>query len=176
MRFDLRRGAGGLAFLTDSSGTGPNGIVVVDLATKRSWRRLHDHPSTKAEPGFLPLVEGRPVLQRKPGQPPQHLGLGSDGIAMGADGERLYYCPLASRRIYSVSVDALSDPRLDDAVVASTVTDHGDKGMSLADDGWLYVTANQLHRGPGYHNGTDLRRKPYVLFRTRVGRRPVRLV
>ena len=52
VRFDLRRGSGGgMAFITDSSQMGPNGIIVVDLASGRSWRRLHDHPSTKAE-GF----------------------------------------------------------------------------------------------------------------------------
>jgi Major royal jelly protein len=58
MRFDLRRGADGVAFITDSSDTGPNAIIVVDLATGRSRRQLNDHPSTKAEPGFLPFVEG----------------------------------------------------------------------------------------------------------------------
>ena len=50
VRFDLRRGEAGYAFLTDSSDKGPNGIIVVDLASGRSWRRLHDHPSTKADP------------------------------------------------------------------------------------------------------------------------------
>ncbi len=48
VRFDLRRGEAGFAFLTDSSDKGPNGIIVVDLATGASWRRLHDHPTTKA--------------------------------------------------------------------------------------------------------------------------------
>src|SRR4051794_15723109 len=128
VRFDLRRGNGGLAFLTDSSGTGPNGIVVVELGSGRSWRRLHDHPSTKAEPGFLPLVEGRPVYSWRRGERPKNLSMGSDGIATSSDGSRLFYCPLASRRLYSVSVDALSDPSLSDAAVAATVVDHGDKG------------------------------------------------
>lgn len=50
VRFDLRRGAAGTAFVTDSTGSGPNGIIVVDLATGDAWRRLHDHPSTRAEP------------------------------------------------------------------------------------------------------------------------------
>ena len=48
VRFDLRRGEAGTAFITDSSDQGPNGIIVVDLATGESWRRLHEHPSTKA--------------------------------------------------------------------------------------------------------------------------------
>src|SRR5919199_2249063 len=68
VRFDLRRGSKGMAFITDSSQNGPNGIIVVDLATGGSWRRLHDHPSTKAEkaPAFLPVVEGRPFMERAP--------------------------------------------------------------------------------------------------------------
>jgi sugar lactone lactonase YvrE len=49
VRFDLRRGGAGFAFLTDSSDQGPNGLIVVDLASGQSWRRLHDHPSTKAD-------------------------------------------------------------------------------------------------------------------------------
>ena len=48
--------------------------------------------------------------------------------------------------------------------------------MSLTAGGWLYVTANQLHRGPGYHNGHDERQKPYSLFKVRVTQKPVRLL
>ena len=61
IRFDLRRGTGGMAFITDSSDKGPNGIIVVDLASGQSWRRLHDHASTKAERNFVPIVEGKAV-------------------------------------------------------------------------------------------------------------------
>src|SRR3954447_16215822 len=48
IRFDLRRGKEGIAFITDSSQNGPNAIIVVDLASGESWRRLNNHPSTKA--------------------------------------------------------------------------------------------------------------------------------
>ncbi|WP_207461180.1 L-dopachrome tautomerase-related protein [Azospirillum sp. SYSU D00513] len=224
VRFDLRRGAGGMAFITDSSDQGPNGIIVVDLASGESWRRLHEHPSTKAEtpPGFLPIVEGRPLMQRQPDGTAKPVTMGADGIAISADGQRLFYCPLASRRLYSVSVDALTDRSLDGAAVAATVLDEGDKGggadgletddagnlyatsyehnavlrrrpdgawetvihdarllwpdtLSVAADGHLYVTANQLHRQAQYQQGQDLRRKPYSLFRTRIGTGPVQL-
>lgn len=222
IRFDLRRGKAGMAFITDSSEQGPNGIIVVDLASGKSWRRLNDHPSTKAKPNFLPTVEGQPLMTRPPKQSPSFLKLGSDGIAISADGERLFYCPLASRRLYSVSVDALADAQLSDAQVGATVTDHGDKGggsdglesdsqnrvyltnyehnaifrrmpngmyetlvhdprvlwpdtLSVATDGYLYFTANQLHRQPRYHEGKDLREKPYTLFRTRIDASPVLL-
>jgi sugar lactone lactonase YvrE len=147
--------------------------------------------------------------------------MGSDGIAIGADGKRLYYCPLMSRRLYSVSAEALADPALSEEQVAKTVEDLGDKGasdglesdaegrvyatnyetnsvlrrsadgryetlvhdprvlwpdtLSLASDGYLYFTANQLHRQPMFHRGKDRRQKPYSLFRVRVDAKPVLL-
>jgi hypothetical protein len=48
--------------------------------------------------------------------------------------------------------------------------------MSVAADGHLYVTANQLHRQAKYQGGTDRRRYPYSLFRVAIGAGPVRLV
>jgi sugar lactone lactonase YvrE len=225
VRFDLRRGNEGMAFITDSAQKGPNGIIAVDLASGDSWRRLHDHPSTKAEDiqTFLPIVEGRPFLEQQPdGSVKQGAGMGSDGIAIGADGERLYYCPLGSRTLFSAETNSLADRSLNDQEVGATVIDEGDKGgasdglesdasgciystnyehnailrrgpdrewetlihdprllwpdtLSLATDGYLYVTANQLHRQARYHNGRDLRRKPYTLFRVRIDAQPVLL-
>ncbi len=215
VRFDLHRGSGGMAFITDSTSSGPNGIIVVDLATGKSWRRLNDHPSTKPDPEFVPVVEGEILQLRLPGQPPARFAVGSDGIAISPGGNILYYCPLTSRHLYSVSVDALSDQSRSDAEVAATVKDLGEKGgagdglesdaqgrvylsdyehnairrrslngeietlvhdprvlwpdtLSLAADGYLYFTANQVERQAAFHNGQDLRQKPYVLFRVKV--------
>jgi sugar lactone lactonase YvrE len=47
--------------------------------------------------------------------------------------------------------------------------------LSLAANAYLYVTANQLHRQARYHQGQELRRKPYALFRVRIDARPVLL-
>ena len=126
VRFDLRRNA---AFITDSSDQGPNGLIVVDLSTGEAWRRLHDHPSTKAvaPPELLPMVEGAPFLQRPADGPPEPVSMGSDGIAISADGSRIYYCPLISRRWYSVSAEALFDRGRSDAEVAATDVVEGDK-------------------------------------------------
>ncbi|HEX8550578.1 MAG TPA: L-dopachrome tautomerase-related protein [Abditibacteriaceae bacterium] len=221
VRFDLRRGAGGTAYITDSGAKSPNGIIVVDLASGRSWRRLSGHASVKAEAKFVPIVEGRAVMQRQPGKTPEYVDIGSDGIAISHDGARLYYCPLASRELYSVSTAALADPLQTNESVAATVIHHGDKGasdglesdaqgriyvtnyehnaimrrypnglyetlvhddralwpdtLSLARNGSLYFIANQLHRQKNFHNGKDLRRKPYSLFRVKVGATPVLL-
>jgi sugar lactone lactonase YvrE len=226
VRFDLRRGKEGIAYITDSAQNGPNGIIVVDLDSGESWRRLNDHSSTKAEDlqTFLPVVEGKPfvVKEQENGSTRLAANMGSDGIAIGATGERLYYCPLASRKLYSVGTDALSDRSVDDQYVSRTVKDEGDKGgasdglesdaegciyvtnyehnsimrrtqngewetiihdsrllwpdtLSLASDGYLYITANQLHRQARFHNGRDMRRKPYTLFRVKVNAKPVLL-
>ncbi|MGN9777698.1 L-dopachrome tautomerase-related protein [Micromonospora sp. H33] len=165
VRFDLRRGDAGVAYITDSSGSGPNGIIVVDLASGASWRRLHDHPSTKAEPvhSFRAVVEGRPFLERPGDEPPKPVALGSDGIAISADGTRLHYCPLASRRWYSVATDALADRTITDAEAAATVADEGDKGggsdgLETDDAGRLYLTS--------YENNAVLRRRPDGEFET----------
>jgi hypothetical protein len=40
--------------------------------------------------------------------------------------------------------------------------------LSLAADGYLYFPANQIERQAVFHNGQDLRQKPYVLFRVKV--------
>ena len=215
VRFDLSRGKEGMAFITDSTSSGPNGIIVVDLATGKSWRRLHDHPSTKPDAQFLPVVEGEVLQMRIPGQPPARFAVGSDGIAISPDGKTLFYSPLTSRHLYSVSVDALADAGKPDSEVAATVKDLGERGgasdglesdgqgriylsdyehnairrrnpdgqietlvhdprvlwpdtLSLAADGYLYFTANQIERQGVFHNGQDLRQRPYVLFRLKV--------
>jgi sugar lactone lactonase YvrE len=223
VRFDLRRGRGGAAYITDSADSGPNGIIVVDLATGESWRRLHDHPSTKAQvpPEFVGMAEGRVFMERSEESGAEPVTMGADGIAISADGSRLWYCPLASRRWYSISTNALWDRDAEEVDVALHVQDEGDKGggadgletddkgrmyatswehdaivrrlpdgtmetvahdprmlwpdtMSVA-DGWLYFTANQLHRQAKYQGGQDLRAYPYRLFRFPIDAGRVRL-
>jgi sugar lactone lactonase YvrE len=221
VRFDLRRGSEGMAFITDSSSEGPNGIIVVDLASGRRWRRLHEHPSVMANPTFSAVLEGEPLMLRKPNQSPKPLSVGSDGIAISADGERLFYCPLASRQLHSVSIDALVDQKVSVQKVADTVTterrnfasdglesdsknriyltdwEHnaihvrtGENSfetlvadaqmwwpdtLSLAKDGYLYITSNQLHRQAKFHGGQDRRVRPFYLYRIKVNAKPVTL-
>jgi sugar lactone lactonase YvrE len=225
IRFDLRQGDGGIAFITDSSDTGPNGIIVVDLASGESWRKLHDDPSTKAEIPLhcLPIVEGQPLMERQADGSTKPMKMGADGIAINAEGSRLYYCPLISRRLYSIPIESLVDRDMDEESVSATVTDEGDKGgcadglesdaagyvyatnfehqailrrmaavgmwetviqdpclmwtdtMSIATDGYLYITANQLHRQAKYQKGQDLRQKPYTLYRLKIDAEPVLL-
>ncbi|WP_263056852.1 major royal jelly family protein [Pantoea agglomerans] len=45
--------------------------------------------------------------------------------------------------------------------------------LSVAHDGYLYFTVNQLHRQPGFHGGKDMRKKPYTLMRVKIDEKPV---
>ena len=154
VRFDLTRGEAGMAFITDSSFSGTNGIIVVDLASGESWRKLDQHPSTLPETNFVPKVEGQPLLNRPADGEPNYMTVGADGIAMANDGSRLYYSVLSGRELYSVSVDALADQDMADSEVAATVVDLGAKGASdgLESDsqGRVYITdtAEELNKYP----------------------------
>jgi sugar lactone lactonase YvrE len=165
IRFDLRRGSEGMAFITDSADKGANGIIVVDLESGVSWRKLHDHPSTKAETlqDFLPIVEGKPLMERQADGTAKPMTMGADGIAISADGSRLYYCPLMSRKLYSVSIDCLCDRDMDEDTVAASIIDEGDKGGGadgLESDaaGYIYAT--------NYEHQAILRRTPHGMWET----------
>lgn len=225
VRFDFRpgprpeAGSAGVAYITDSSVRGPGALIVVDLATGAAWRRLSGHPSTQPDPSFVPIVEGEALLQRPPGGGSAPFRVAADGIALSADGETLYYCPLSSRHLYAVPTALLRDRAVADATVAARVVDLGEKGasdgleadaegrlyagdyehnsirrrlpdgswetivhdprvlwpdtLSVAHDGYLYFTVNQVQRQKQFHRGIDRRQKPYTLFRTRIGGTPI---
>ncbi len=111
----------GTAYITDSSSQGPNAIVVVDLATGRSFRRLNQDASVLAEEQFLMFAEGQPVYMTTPGYPPKAVNFAADGIAISADGQTLYYCPINGTKLYAVSTEMLRDRSKSDAQVAATV-------------------------------------------------------
>ncbi len=143
VRFDFSNGA--YAYITDSQPTGA--LIVVDLDTGDSWDRLRGHRSTQADDGFRAVVEGLVRDQYR---------VGADGIAISPTGDRLFYCPLSSRRLYSVDTAALRDRETSDDLIAETVLDHGDKGASdgleTDTEGNLYATA--------YEHSAVLRRSP----------------
>lgn len=136
VRFDLRasltKSRKGVAYIADSSGEGRNGIIIVDLGTGESWRHLNNIPEVSAERGFVPFVWGQPLYYIPgPGVPLTTIPLGSDGIALSADGENLYFGPIGGRQLYSVPTKRLRDRSQSSELLAQgAVQNHGQRGLS----------------------------------------------
>ena len=161
----ISAGRDGIAYITDSSPKGSNGLIVVDLDTGESRRRLHEHPSTRPDPQFLPIVEGQALLNRPPGGKPAHLPVGSDGIALSHDGRYLYWCALASRRLYRIRTEILIDDKAADEEIAKAVEDLGDRGF--ASDGLEADAQGRLYLS-NYEDNAILRRDAAGNFETLV--------
>lgn len=220
VRFDLRQGEAGVAYITDSSVKGPGGLIVVDLASGKALRRISGHPSTMPDKDFVPIIEGKPLMVRPKAGTPSPWKVASDAIAISPDGATLYYSALSSRHFYSVPTALLRDPAVGDAQIIAAIKDLGpkapsdglsedDKGriyggdyergairrfengrwttiaqdarimwpdtLSIGTDHYLYFTSNQLYRQAPFHQGVDLRRKPYELLRIKIDAGPVLL-
>ena len=142
LRVDLTHGSAGTAYVADSSfGTAP-ALVVVDLASGRQRRVLEHDVSTQAVPGFMAILEGQP-LRYAPKSPAFPAG-GVNGVTLSADGSRLYFAPLTSRRLYSIATATLADFAASETDLSSAVRDEGEKGFAdgLATDasGRIYTT------------------------------------
>jgi sugar lactone lactonase YvrE len=155
VQFDLNRGPEGTAYITDASDEGRNALLVVDLASGKTMRRLDGDRLVKAERNFKPDVEGRRLGMRTlPVGPSAPLTLGADGIALSPDGRTLYWRSLAGHHLHSVPTDVLSDPSADDKRIKAAVRDHGNlgyasDGLAAGPDGSLYLTDyenNAIHR------------------------------
>ncbi|MCJ1434720.1 hypothetical protein MMC27_004090 [Xylographa pallens] len=218
VRFDLRpnitASGGGVAYITDSSSEGRNGLIIVDLGTGQSWRHLNNVPQVRPEFQFIPYVWGEVVYQIPgPGLPIVYDTFGADGIALSSDGNTLYWSVTGGRYLYSIpTARLLDDSTFSEIMAQASIVSHGQKGlsdgletdtngfiyggnieqgsivlfspangtfntfvrdprigwtdtMSVATDGYLYFTENQLWRTPNFYPGTDRRVRPFALFR-----------
>ncbi len=142
VRFDLRRGPEGTAYITDS---GAGGIIVVDLASGTSWRHLDGDPSVLPTPGLRATSEGKPFLQRHASGEVDSPDFRSDGIALSPDGKTLYYTSVMSHEIHAVPTDLLADRGADEKVIAAAVRvvatkPSGNDGMLCDAEGRIYTT------------------------------------
>ncbi|KAK6428236.1 hypothetical protein LTR95_015622 [Oleoguttula sp. CCFEE 5521] len=168
VRFDLRANLSGttgkgVAYITDSSTEGHNGIVVVDLGSGNSWRHLEGHPSVRPEQQHLNYLWGTPIYAFQPGGNPfTYLNFGSDGIALSADGLTLYYKAVASRYLYSVPTARLRDQSATSEIQAQQgvqnlgqtgITD----GMETDTNGFIYHGNMEQNAVSFFNpaNGTD---------------------
>lgn len=138
IRFDLSSSLSystgkGIAYITDSSTEGRNGLIVVDLGSGESWRHLDTNPTVRPEGQFLAFLWGT-SLYSIPSKNASlaHINFGSDGIALGADGEDLYWGAVGSRYMYSISTSALRAHGgvTDEIQAQQAVRNRGQKGVS----------------------------------------------
>ncbi|WP_024690663.1 L-dopachrome tautomerase-related protein [Pseudomonas tremae] len=145
MRFDFRKGSQGTVYVTDSSVSGPGAIIVMDIASGKAVRRLSGAKATSADPAFVPVVEGMPVLGDGPDGTRKPVTVAADGIALSADGKTLYFSPLSSRHLYSVATDLLNDS----GVTEQQLVAAGEKGAS---DGLESDAEGAVYAGDYEHN------------------------
>ncbi len=132
VRFDLRQGEQGTAYITDSSNAGVGGIIVVDIASGRAIRRLSGHATTNPEPGFTPVVDGEVLMNRPASGPATPVAIASDAIALSADGSMLYYGPLSGRTLHAVPTAMLRDPSVSEEALAVRFAAWGAKARRMA--------------------------------------------
>ncbi|KAI0465603.1 major royal jelly protein-domain-containing protein [Xylaria cf. heliscus] len=154
VRFDLRssvtESGQGIGYITDSSSQGRNAVIVVDIGTGESWRRLGLTKSVRGESQFISFIWGQPTYYREGNSPLTTNPTGSDGIALSADGETLYFGPFASRYMYSVPTSRLRDRSpSSELLLQQSVVNHGQKGASdgfeTDSNNFIYVGNNELN-------------------------------
>ncbi|KAF2720967.1 major royal jelly protein [Polychaeton citri CBS 116435] len=157
VRFDLRPNATssgrGVAYITDSSVEGRNGIVVVDLGTGDSWRHLDSNPTVHPLQQWVAFQWGVPLFSYQPGKPFTHGLFGSDGIALSADGETLFWKAVASRYLYSIPTARLRDNSTTSEVLAQqSIVNHGETGVT---DGMETDTNGFIYHGNMEQNAVN---------------------
>lgn len=158
----------GFIYITDSGiPSGPSkkiegGLIVYNMRTKELKRFLHQHESTQPAPGFRFEIAGKEVSNNE-GVPMQ---TGADGIALSADRETLYWCPLTSRNLYAIDTELLQDFSTDPAKIEKSVKNLGDKrtnsdGLEADNKGNIYYTMLE-DNGIGIYNQEEKTCKPFV--------------
>ncbi len=145
LRYDATKGKDGAVYISDSSPGGTAAIIAIDLATGKCLRRLSGHKSVQAEPEFLPFISGRPMHRTLANGKKSDFLVGVAGLAVRPDGKVLYYCPQASRQLYSVDANLMCDPKATENQVEASVKNLGAKpaasdGMECDKEGDIYFT------------------------------------
>ena len=162
VRFDFRVGKAGYAYITDSSSRGPGAIIVVDLLSGNAFRRLNGAKSTSPDPYFLPKVEGEILMNRNKDGSTSPFRLASDSLAISPDGKRLFFAPLTSRHLFSISTEALRDRNIPDMALRYHLEYWGEKGAS---DGMITDAKGNVYAGD-YENNSIRKILPNGIMET----------
>ena len=91
----------------------------------------------------------------------------SDGMECDSEG-RLYLTDYEHNAVRMLGRDGEAD-----SIVVQDARMIWPDSMAIGTDGYLYFTANQLNRQKQFHQGKDLRKPPYALFKVKTESKPV---
>lgn len=137
VRIDVQRQ---YAYLTESKG---GGIIVIDLSSGQMRRVLSTHYSTKSDPAYKYIIDGRELM--KEGKPAK---FNSDGIALTPGGDWLYYKPLTDDKLYRIKTEFLRNWKLEDNALNNQVED---LGHFASTDGMIFDKKGNLYFGDPQH-------------------------
>jgi sugar lactone lactonase YvrE len=147
------------AFITESA---KGAIIVADLVSGKARRLLDDHKSTKPEPGFKLVVDGKELIDQQKKSPPQ---IASDGIALNTKNGNLYYHALTGHTLYRIKTSYLTDEKLSKSDLESKVENVAQTpapdGMLEAPDGSVYLTDLE-HNGVVRWNAASKQIEPVI--------------
>ena len=92
-------------------------------------------------------------------------GYCSDGLETAKDG-RIFLTNYEHNAVHVRDADGAGNDRV---LVSDPRMIWPDTLSATSDDGFLYFTANQLNRQKRFHEGRDLRKQPYAIFRFPAG-------
>ncbi|KAL9621714.1 MAG: hypothetical protein Q9160_003832 [Pyrenula sp. 1 TL-2023] len=159
VRIDLRpnvtASGQGVAYITDSSQTGRNGIIIVDLGTKEAWRHLDGTAFVRGEKQHLTYVWGEEVyFVSGPGEPFTFDPTGSDGIGLLDGGDTIVWSVTGGRHLYSISNQYLLNRDLNSEILAqANVKSLGEKGQA---DGLMQDTNQYIYAGNAEQNAINV--------------------
>lgn len=128
------------AYLTESKG---GGIIVVNLASGQMRRLLSTHYSTKSDPAYKYIIDGKELVKEG-----KKAVFNSDGIALTPDGAWLYYKPLTDDKLYRIKTEYLRDADITDTALGSKVED---LGHFASTDGMIFDEKGNLYFGDPQH-------------------------
>ncbi|WP_343672069.1 L-dopachrome tautomerase-related protein [Chitinophaga sp.] len=119
----------GFAYMTTSTN---GGIVVLNIKTGESRLVLHDHYSVQSDKAYHFELNGRQMT------------VNSDGIALTADQQWLYYKPLTDDKLYRINTSLLRNFKTSMKTLQDSVKD---LGRFVTTDGMICDTAGNLYLG-----------------------------
>lgn len=150
------------AYISDSSDSQDNALVILDLTTGSSWRALQSDPSVTSIPQTLPFVYGEPMYQinasaavaELAAADPSYITFGVDGIALSPDLNTLYYSVIGGRFLYAIPSSLLRS-NASSTSLSARVQNLGEKGISdglATDANGIVYAGNSEQSGVSMYN------------------------